>query len=540
MLGLLLGPVLLVGCGRTSQPAGDAPPAAPFASAPVRGGEATAATAIDLEVVNELIDNGNDLTSEVVHQLFAKLAYENPDFATQPPTFRPGLAERWEWSPDHRSLTFHLRQGATWSDGTAITADDVRFTWEAQRSPEVGWIYAEIKEAIRDVEVVDAATVRFHFDRVYTAMFHEAVEGVILPKHAWSALPFAEWRQRPEWFAENLVVSGPFTLGPRQPGQQLTLLRNPRHYDQERPRLDALHFRVLPDKPSQLLAIESGAIDFVSGVPAGEADRLAANADVALHRVWARHFEYLAWNVENPLFADPNVRRALTLAIDRQAIVDTVWRGNARIGFSPFLARTWATNQALAPLPYDPAEATRLLAAAGWRDADGDGVLDRDGRPFRFALVTNTGNQPRADTQVLIQAQLAKVGVAVEPRLVEGATLTGDLIAHRFDATIGGWAIDTTMNARYYFHSEEAEGGYNFGAYRNPELDRLLVAATEQPDPATAKPILDQIQEILHRDQPYTFLVEPQRLHASRQRLQGVTPDALFVFGSVADWWVRP
>lgn len=536
-----LSTILLVAaaCGRSPAPDA-APPAPPFSSAPQRGGEATAATAIDLEVVNELIDNGNDLTTEVVGQLFLKLAYENPDFETQPPTFRPGLAERWEWSPDHLTLTFYLRRDVVWSDGAPITANDVRFTWEAQRNPEVGWIYAEVKAAIRDVEVVDTHTARFHFERVYTAMFHEAVEGVILPQHAWSALPFADWRNQPEWFTTHLVTSGPFTLGPRQPGQQLSLVRNPRFFDAERPRLDTLSFRVLPDKPSQLLALESGAVDFVSGVPGSELDRLARNPDLTLHSVWARHFEYLAWNVENPLFADPNVRRALTLGIDRQAIVDTVWRGKARIGFSPFLAGTWATNRTLTALPYDPAEATRLLTAAGWRDSDGDGVLDQGGKPFRFALITNTGNQPRADTQVLIQAQLAKIGVAVEPRLVEGATLTGDLIAHRFDATVGGWAIDTTMNARYYFHSEEAEGGYNFGAYRNADLDRRLEAATEQPDPASAKPILDQIQEILHRDQPYTFLVEPQRLHASRKRLQGVTPDALFVFGSVADWWVAP
>lgn len=496
------------------------------------------ATAVDLEQVNELLDYGNDLTTEVIYQLFQRLVSENPDYQEHPPTFSPALAESWSWSPDHLSLTFVLRDGLVWSDGAPITAEDVRYTWQAQIDPDVAWFYSESKEQIRDVEVVDARTVRFHFTAVYARMFLDAVEGVILPHHAWSKLPFSEWRKQPDWFRQNLVVSGPFTLGTWQPQQQIELVRNPRA--STTPHLDRIVFRVVPDKAAQLLQLESGELDFVLGVPAADRERLGNNPKLRLVDVWTRQYEYLAWNTKDPLFSDPAVRRALTQAIDRQTLLATIWRGRGRVGFSPLLADTWATNRSLEPWPFDPAAARAGLAAAGWSDSNGDGILDRGGQPFRFELVTNTGNQTRADLQVAIQAMLRAVGVDMVPRLVEGATLTGDLVAHRFQATLGAWAIDTSMSVRAQFHSGEANGGYNFGSYTNPELDRLIEQAEKVPEQADMKPLLDTIQQILHQEQPYTFLSEPLRTHGTSARLREVSPSALFVFGNLERWWIAP
>jgi|CXWL01.1.fsa_nt_gi peptide/nickel transport system substrate-binding protein len=534
-----LGACLLSTLAACQRPTGPPAASAP-AQAPVRGGTAVVATAIDFEQVNELLDNGNDLTTELGYQMFWKLVSENPDYQDHPPTFAPQIATRWEWSSDHLALTFFLRPDLQWSDGAPITADDVRFTWQAQRDPAVGWIYADAKEAITDVAVVDVHTVRFTFDHVYASMFLDAVEGAVLPRHAWGALPFTQWRQQPTYFRDHLVVSGPFTLAEVRPQQQFALVRNPRFVDPNRPYLDRIVFRVIPDKPAQLLQLETGDVDFVQQVAPAEGARLAANPELELHELWARQYEYIAWNTRLPLFADAEVRRAMTLAVDRQALVDTVWRGRGRVGWSPYLASTWATNRSLEPWPYDPSAARAILAARGWTDHDGDGLLDRDGRPFRFELVTNTGNQTRADAQVAIQAQLRKIGVDAVPRLVEGATLTTQLLNHEFEATIGGWAIDTSMNARYFFHSAEAKDGYNFGSYANPEVDRLIDEAARVAEPAAAKPLFDRLQVILHRDQPYTFLCEPQRLHATRRRLHDVRPNPLFVFANLADWWVAP
>jgi peptide/nickel transport system substrate-binding protein len=501
---------------------------------------ATVGTTVDLAGVNELIAPGTSFTSDVLDQLFLELLAEQPDYAEHPPTFAPALAERYEVSADRRIVTFHLRRDAVWSDGVPITAEDVRFTWQAQIDPGVAWAYADSKDAIADVEVVDPHTVRFHFSEVYPYQLVDANDGKILPKHLWSALPFAEWPGRADWFREHLAVSGPYRLAGWQPGQEVVLERNDRAPRDLQPLLDRVRFRVVPDQPAHVEQLLAGAVDFVAAVPPEAAARVAASREARLEVYASRQYDYVCWNTLRPPFDDPAVRRALTLAIDRQSLVDALWHGYAKVGFGPIPGGFWARHRELSPWPYDPAEARRILAAAGFADGDGDGVLERGGKPFRFELTTNSSNRLRGDALVMIQEQLRRIGVAAEPRALEIHALTERNIAHDFEATLSGWAVDTTLDLRPYFHSSEAAGGYNFGAYRNPELDRLLESVRHEPDLARAMPVFARIQEILHRDQPYTFLWEPQRLAGVRRDLRDVAPNALSAFFNLPRWWRAP
>lgn len=523
-------------CGACGPPAAAPEPAA---SQPRRGGEAIAATIADLGGVNELVSGRIGFTNDVLDQLFLQLLREQPDYAEHPPTFAPALAERYELSADRRLLTFHLRHDAVWSDGEPITAEDVRFSWQVQRAPEVAWAYADSKDTITDVEVVDPHTARFHFAEAYPYQVVDANDGKILPSHLWSRLPLADWRRDTDWFRAHLAVSGPFRLAAWQPGQEIVLERNERYIEPGLPRLDRVRFRVVPDQPAQIEQLLAGALDFLPAVPAASAARLAAAPGVELVVFEGRQYDYICWNTLRPPFDDVAVRRALTLAIDRQALVDTLWKGYARVAASPILANVWARARDLAPWPYDPREAGRLLAAAGFRDGDGDGVLERDGRPFRFELTTNSSNRVRSDALVLIQEQLRRVGIDAQPRALEIQTLTEKNLAHEFDATLSGWAIDTTLDLRPYFHSSEAAGGYNFGSYANAELDRLLVEVRRVDRLEDAKPMFERIQRVLHAEQPYTFLWEPQRLAGVRRELGEVEPNALSPLFNLARWWRR-
>lgn len=507
---------------------------------PTAGGTLVIAAVTDVQGFNDLVSSDHRATAEVIEQLYLRLFAEQPDYEQHPPTMKPALAEAWEFSPDRKLLTVRLREGLRWSDGAPITAEDVRFTWQAQVSPEVAWNYSFVKDAIEEVAAVDRRTVRFRFREAYATQLLDANEGVILPRHVWGQLPFADWRRRADWFRDHLVVSGPFRLASWRPAQELVLEANPSYFEPERPRLARVVYRIVPDSASQLAQLEAGAVDFVASLPAAEAERIRRHPQLQLLTYWNRQYDYLCWNLRRPLFAEAEVRRALTLAIDRQALIDTIWRGHARPSLSPILSSIWAHNRSLEPWPYDPAEARRLLAAHGWADRDGDGVLERDGRPFVFELTTNAGNRIRADAAVMIQAQLAKVGVAVEPRTLDQNTLTQKNLAHDFDATLSGWAIDTALDLRAFFHSAEAAGGYNFGGYSNPEVDRLIDAVRREVDLAAAKPLFDRIQEILHLEQPYTFLWEPQRLVGARRNLRDAQPNALGSTFNLAEWWLAP
>ena len=528
VLVLLVGFVL--GCGA------DRPSAAPGTA---RAATAVGATIADLSGVNELVASDIQFTTDVLDQLFVQLLDEQADFADHPPTFAPELARSYDWSDDHLALTFHLREDARWSDGVPMTAEDVRWTWQAQTSPEVAWSYGDLKDGITDVEVVDPHTVRFRFKAAYSHQLTDAIDGKILPKHVWGQVPFAAWRESAAWFRDHLVTSGPFRLAEWRPGEELVLVRNENYFDPALPKLDRVIFRVAPDAATHIEQLLAGTLDFACGITPSDAARITDRKDLRVIAFDNRQYDYIAWNLLRAPFDDREIRRALTLAIDRQALVDTLFKGYARVASSPIPSNIWAHDRTLTPLPYAPAESRRILAQQGFADRDGDGVLERDGRPFAFELTTNSSNRIRTAALVLIQEQLRRVGVAATPRTMEIHALTEANREHEFDATVSGWAIDTTLDFRPYFHSTESAGGYNIGSYGNAEVDRLLDTSRRAPSPEAALPDLVRLQQILHADQPYTFLWEPQRLCAVRADLEEVRPNALSAYFNLPEWQRR-
>lgn len=535
VLGILMPAVLaLVACGGDSS---ESPEGSTGGSS-----EKTVVVAypVDMEGINELTTQSTAFHNALLyHALFLPLLEEQADYQEGPPTFAPRLAESYEMSEDRSTLTFHLRHGVTWSDGTPITAEDVRFTWEAHTSPEVGWSFGEVKQHIRDVEIVDRYTVRFHFDRSYSAQLLDANLGVILPKHAWSKLPFAEWQDNNQWFVDNLVVSGPFTLEEHVPQQRVVLRKNPSYFEPGLPKVDRVVFEIVRDPKAQIAMLRSGRAHFVEFVPPAEADAVEAAEDTYLTTFIPRFFFYVLWNTERTMFADAATRRALIHAIDRQSIIDSLYYGYAAPSYSPFTTDVWVHNDGLEPWPYDPARARELLAAAGWSDSDGDGVLERDGESFRFELLTNSENELRRDIVIMLQEQLKQVGIGVEARLMEFNTMFGPLNNHDFDAVVMAMAMDTSLNTDYFFHTRGIEDGYNWGSYSNPELDAVIDAIEAQVDPPENKPNFDRMQEILHREQPLTFLYQGVRTCGARNELQGLEPNALSSFFKMRLWELR-
>ena len=523
---------LLLACGPTSAPRGETPTAGPVVIA-LPGAWSG---------VNELVAGGSRADQDVRDQLFLHLFEEQPDFAEGPPTFAPSLAESIEWSTDRLHATVRLRRDATWSDRRPVTSEDVAWTWRAQTHPAVAWRYRQSKERIEAVEALDPHTVRFTFRAAYLAQMTDLNEGAVLPRHAWGELPFERWREDPDWFARRLVTSGPFHVADWLPGERIVLAPSPTCRAGPHPRptrcpaLDRVVFRVVPDAAARIAQLEAGALDYVADVAPEDAARLSRRPDLEIERFWHRRYDYLAWNLAREPFGDVEVRRALTLAIDRQALVDGLWRGFARIAVSPVPTSVWAAHPDLEPWPYDPGAARELLERRGWRDGDGDGVRERDGQRLSFELAVNGDNLQRADAAILIQAQLARVGVEAHVRLLDFHALVERLDAHDFDAALGAWGIDTSLDLWYAFHSQAITEGYNSGGYSNREVDRLIDAARRAHDQAALLRPLRRIQEILHRDQPYTFLVEPLGLDAHRRRVEGVDPSALGSFRDLASW----
>ncbi|HEX6201893.1 MAG TPA: ABC transporter substrate-binding protein [Thermoanaerobaculia bacterium] len=503
---------------------------------PRRGGQVVIGSSSDINGINELVVPLTSMNNDLMRQLFLPLVEERPDDGTPVPR----LAESWSFSDDRRTLTFRLRPDVLWSDGVPVTADDVVFTWRAWTSPEVAWEGAHLVETVESVAAIDPHTVAFRFTHPYsTQLLDAAAGGVVLPAHAWGKRPFAEWRSDADWFLRNLVVSGPFTLASWTPQQEVVLERNPRYFEEGLPRLDRVVIRVVPEQTAQLTQLLAGQLDFVLQLSPDDAPKVAAAPGVDLLSFWTRGFIAVAWNVRSDLFADPRVRRAMTLGIDRETLVESIWGDLARPIASPIPPDTWAWSEDVAPLPYDLAEASRLLDDAGWVDRDGDGVREKGGRPFRFRLITNAGNSQREDAQVIIQDQLRRLGVAVVPEALEFHTLIEQVTGGEFDATVIGWGIPTTFDFRFLYHSSEI-GGTNVTGFSHPEVDRLLEEARLARDMPAMGPYLDRLQRLQQELQPYTFLWQSKRLVGVRDRVHGASPNHLFTFGNLRQWWVEP
>ena len=539
LLPILLA-ALLVACGNREEH-GPRPEGTAAADTPRRGGTVVTGWTTEPLGVNELIMPTTALNSEVLGRVLQNLVQEEPDFMEHPATFTPQLAESWEWSEDHKTLTFLLRKGLVWSDGVPLTAEDVRWTWQAQIHPDVSWESSYMKETIPDVEVVDPQTVRFHFSRVYAKQMQDANEGRVLPKHLWSQIPFEKWRDNADWFKQHMVASGPFKIGSWTPQQELVLVRNEHYWEKDRPYLDRVVMRVVPDAASLLTQFLNGELDFIPQVSVDDVARIESRPDLQLVPYWSNLYVVVAWNGVRPPFTDPEVRRALTLGIDRQAIVDTLLPGgNGRVGVSPILQEIWAHDKTLQPWPYDPAEARRILAAKGWKDSDGDGILDRGGKKLSFELASNAGNSLRNSAAVMIQQQLSKIGVQGTPRILEFNSLVTNSRSGDFDAIIMGFSIDTSLDLSGAFHSRSIASGDNFTHYSNPEVDRLIDLAASQKDLADGEPYLHQVERLIHRDQPVTFLWESKRLAALNKRVHDAQPNLQAGFYNLKDWWVDP
>ena len=540
-LTLLTVLLLTVGaaCGGGGEPTagdGEAPAPAESTAEPRSGGQAVVGATSDIGGVNEVVTSSSVINSEVIRRMFLPLVDEQPDFKT----IEPRLAESWEFSDDRRSLTFHLRDDVVWSDGEPVTSDDVVFTYNAWTNPDVAWESAFALEAVEGVEAVDEHTVRFDFSRAYSTQLLDVAAGaVILPEHTWGQKPFDEWRTAGDWFRENLVVNGPFDLESWTPQQEVVLVRNPRYYEEGLPYLDRLVLRIVPNQANQLTQLLTGDLDLVIQLSPDDVERVEATEGVRIIPYWTRAYISLGLNQRRAPFGQVEVRRAITLGIDRQTLVDSIWGEYGRVIASPIPPNIWAYNEDVEPLPYDPDEARRLLDEAGWTDSDGDGVRDKDGEPLTIDLMTNTGNRQREDAMVLIQEQLGRVGVAVTPQALEFNTMIQRVMGGDFDAVITGWSIPTTFDFRYAFASEEIDGGSNVIAYSNPEMDQLLADIRSAPTLEEAKPLIDRLQVMLQEDQPYTFLWQSQRLVGVRNRLQGVNPNHLFSLFEARHWWVE-
>lgn len=486
----------------------------------------------DFDSLNELNAASSEALQAIQYLLFMSLITLDEQLQ-----FAPQLAERWEFAPGDTLLTFHLRQDVKWSDGVPTTAHDVVFTYQLAIDTSVAYPAASRFDQTRKVEVLDDHTVRFHFKQAYADALFD-VQMPILPKHVLEKIPrdkiaASEFNRKP-------VGNGPFQLVEWQANQRVVFEANP-HYALGPPRCERLVFQIIPEESALLANLLTGAVDIAPALePATIKQLTSGNArdDLEVVRYAGRNYSFLAWNNAHPLFTR-RVRQAFTHAIDKTAIINTLFEGAAQPAIGPFLPFVWAYDDSLRDRAYDQAKAKQLLAEEGWKDFDNDGVLEKNGRKLEFAIKTNADSQLRRNIAVMVQAQLQKIGVAVKVEAVEWNLLLQQVFEQRdFDVLLSAWDADFAANPAPLWHSRAIADGYNLVSYRNAKVDSLLDAARVLVNRRAAAPLWKEFQRIIVADCPYTFLFAQERLAVVNPRVRNVKMDVRSYLANVAQWEV--
>ncbi|MEE2822007.1 MAG: peptide-binding protein [Acidobacteriota bacterium] len=481
-------------------------------------------------------DSLNPLTLEtknaqdIADLLFLSLTRINPDYSSA-----PSLAQSWEFSNNHRELTFQLRDDVRWHDGVKTTAHDVCFTLEKQQDPNTGYSNIKDKKYIKECVVLDDYTAKFVFKQEYPYQLMDAVGGHIVPKHILEKIPEGEMVRAD--FNRSPVGNGPFRFKEWK-AQQYIQLEASQDYFAGRPSIDRIIFKVVPDQENLVIQLRSGQIDFMERIPPRFYEDLSQHENLVAHVHPSRSYTYIGWNLRDPRFRKRKIRQALTLAINRQEIIDSLLLEFGDICEGPILPILWAHNPHLPSFPYDPETAKRYLAEEGWRDTDGDGWLDKDGQKFSFTLKTNKGNQIREDITILIQDMLKEIGVEVRPNILEWTILVNDSTRKEFEAILLGWSVNLKVDMTTIWHSESIEDKFNFVSYSNLEFDRLNDTAVMEMDEEKARQMWWQAQAMIVEDQPYTFLFTRKQINFVHERFQNVQMETVGWHYNLPQWWV--
>ena len=459
------------------------------------------------------------------------------------------LAESWDISKDGLIITFHLRKGVKWTDGVEFTAEDVYFGYKTIIDEKTPTAYSEDYKQVKKAEVLDKYTLRVTYDKPFAPALSSWGSLTVLPKHLLEGKDITK-----SDLGRKPTGMGPFKFSKWVPGQELTLDAN-QGYFEGRPYIDKYVYRIIPDPATMFLELQAGGVDFMGLTPIQYQRQTTTpyfekNFNKFRYPTFA--YTYMGFNLclrrdnsgkcieKHPWFGDKRVRQAIAYALNKEEIVDGVLFGLGGPATGPYVPNTWPYNPDVKKYEYNPEKARNLLSEAGWRDTDSDGLLDKDGRPFEFTILTNMGNTLRMKTATIIQWRLAMIGIKVNIRALEWSTFINEFIdKRRFEVVVLGWSIGLDPDQYDIWHSSKTkEKEFNFVSYSNPEVDALLEKGRRTFDINERKKAYYRIQEILAEELPYIFLYVPDALPIVHSRFHGIEPAPIGIGYNIHRWYV--
>jgi peptide/nickel transport system substrate-binding protein len=487
---------------------------------------------------------------------------------------QPYLAEaRPAISDDKLTYTFKLRRDVHFQDGRPVTGEDVLFSVKAIKCPLVNAPHLRVYfNSLVQAELVDPYTIKLSIKEIY--FLNESVLGgiYVLPRHHYdpenllAKTSVRDMLQNPDKlpaevkrFADNFnrnfnrdpLGTGPYKFKGWKTGREIELVRDANYWGNGKPGieqfyLDRMRYRILNNDDAALVTLKSGGVDYiekltpVQSVRGTDSERF--KREFRKLDYYTPYVAFIGWNNDHPIFGDKRVRQAMTYFTDRKQIIKTILFGLGEVVDGPVYVFRPEYNKSLYSYPYDPKKAMELLNEAGWRDSDGDGVLDKviNGKrvPFRFEFKVPASSSTGKSTLLVLQEELKRYGIAASLRELDWPIFLADVKSHKFDVVTMAWGMNASEPDDYQvWHSSQAvKNGSNYISYKNPRVDKILEDYRREFDAKRRIELYQEFQKILNDEQPYTFLYARKNVSAVHRRFDNVeaNPEGL----KAQLWWV--
>jgi ABC-type transport system substrate-binding protein len=461
--------------------------------------------------------------------------------------WKPSLATSWSISPDKKNFSFTLRQGVKWHDGKELTADDVKYSFDVIFTDDFKAVQLRpYYEAIKEVVVVDKYNVQFVLKDEYFKNFEVCATLTILPKHFYSN------PENKKEFGKKLIGTGPYLFTKYDKGQKIILVKNPDWWgnsaesEKDSHRMSKLILRFSSEENVSLELLKKGDLDSLGLRPEGFIKKTeGAIWEEKIVKVKAENkspkgYSFIGFNLTHPVLKDIEVRRALSLLFNRPLMQEKFEYSLSVPATGPIYLQSDYANQKSTPVPYDPMEASKILNAAGWRDSDKNGILDKviNGKKTNLSFTIIEPTQEMMRYLTVFKEDASKAGVEINIKNVEWNSFIKLLDERKFDAVRLAWGAGSVdIDLKQIWHSSSIAGGSNFIGYKNIEVDRLIDESRKIYEKDKRTPLLQRAHELIAQDYPYIFFFNSRySLYAHSKRVE--KPRDTFQYGIGQQYWI--
>ncbi|OGV47181.1 MAG: hypothetical protein A2017_02455 [Lentisphaerae bacterium GWF2_44_16] len=509
----------------------------------IPGGSFIAAIASETKNMNYTVNNEkfvSDLWSYTCDSL-ADRNYQNFEI------FEPQLAESWTISEDKLVYTIKLKKGVLWHDfkdpvsgkewkNIEVTAHDFKFYVDVLKNPDTDCAPSRVYlQDLDRIEVINDYEFKVYWKKRYFQSESITLGTLPLPRHLYHAYegPFDGKKFNDDHERNRIIVGcGPYRFDKWEKGQRIILKKWDKYYGAKygvSPAVETLVFDVIKHPNTRFQSFLSGTINDISLSPEQWIKRtngseFGPQGTLRKIKYPGRAYSYIGYNLKNPLFQDKRVRQALTSLVNRERILKEVYHGLGRITTGTFFIDSPYYDKSIKPYPFSIERAKALFKEAGWKDEDGDGILEKDGKKFEFTIFAPSGSEIIPKMLPIIKEDMAKAGVIMKIQNIEWSVYVQRLEKKKYEVCVLSWALGLSPDPYQLWHSSEADkdGSSNHIGFKNPEADKLIEEIRETFDMKKRVELCHRFHKLLHEEQPYTFLISPDSLQGISGKFQNI------------------